>query len=493
MTDWKKLHRYPHWFRVFWGLLLFGSAACSSSLLSRPTVEGPLSMGEELRIGILISEQNWRNIYRSNRLIDASYLMRDRINACGGVNRAPVSIVIAEAEATEKTENEAIRTLINEHRVHGIIAQFSSQNPTSAIEQAIQSETPLLVASIDVWQSMVPYHLHSNYWGYIIPSQQQRIRAWTQFIRDQGYSQTALIVSDLDDIDRWQRQFVQSYRSIDGRVINVEEPIVWQPSSESPAQSNNRDVSSDEAVREQIDQLQQLIDQNRIEIAAQAQQVQAETISNSDDADTAQSSESGGTAIAVMVDAEAGADLLTTMVSIGWQSEEMPIFWYDPAGLESILDRIIPEAETDIQPAESEILEAIAGMLGIKPAANGEGFQEFNQAWDQRLEHQATPQAAKMWDGVGLFALAAHQSGQNSRSSIFSGLPQVSNPPGIPLTNICEGFEQLQAQEIIDFQGASSSLDLNPIGEVPATFDVWQLNADGDITILDSFAVDAQN
>ncbi|MEB3212817.1 MAG: ABC transporter substrate-binding protein [Leptolyngbyaceae bacterium] len=472
-----------------WGLLLL-SSSCRTSFAPQPSVEGPLSLGEELRIGLLISEKNWRSIYRSNQLIDASYLMRDRINACGGVNQAPISIVLAEAEATEESEVEAVRSLIEESRVHGIIAQLSSPDPNAALDHATQADIPLLIVKLGRWQSLIPTNVRSPHWGYITPSQQQKIKAFSQLIMNQGYSEVALITSDADDIESWQTAFIQHYQSLNGQITNADQPLIWK------AASSDSEASSDENDSQLTNQLQQLLNQQPTPSEPPSQPPQSENTDSTDaapsqlseTAQSAESSESNVVAIAIMADQQSGADLLETMVSMGWSSDERPVFWYDQDGLASMMDRMVPDKDVG-----ADTLEAIAGIVGITPAANGEGLQEFDQAWDKRLEDSPTSNAANMWDAVGLFALAAQSSKQNSRMGISSALADVATPPGIAVTDICQGLEYLHTQESIDFQGASNSLDLSSNGETPGTFSVWELGSDGDIVVVDALTLDAQN
>jgi neutral amino acid transport system substrate-binding protein len=462
-----------------------GTSACGSSLLPSPTVDGPLSLGEELRIGVLISEENWRSIYRSNQLIDASYLMRDRINACEGVNNAPVSIVIAEAEATPNSEAEAMRSLIEDHRVHGIVAQFSSSDPTSALAQATQTNTPTLIASLELWQSPIaksrPSDQFGDTLGYTTPSHSQRIQAFGQFIRDQGYSNVVLITSNVNEVAHWQTRFITHHQSLNGRVLNADQPLIWQ----SPSSTDDSNQSSTEPISQPLAELQQLLNRPQVQVNRQASGNPSEptpdAASDETTSDAIDSSEWMPVAIAAMVDQLSGEELLKTMRTLGWRSEEMPVFWYDQDGFASMVEQLSLSEEAD-----SSTLRAIAGISGITPVANGEGIQHFDEAWATRLKNPPTYGAANIWDAVGLFALAAQSSRQNSRVGIASALTDVSKAPGKTITDVCDGLETLRAQEAIDFQGASSSLDMTPLGEVPAHFKPWQLSSDGTIVILDS-------
>ena len=67
----------------------------------------------------------------------------------------------------------------------------------------------------------------------------------------------------------------------------------------------------------------------------------------------------------------------------------------------------------------------------------------------------------------------------------------IVNPPGIAITDVCQGLEQLRKQEAINFEGASSSLDMNRFGEVPGVFNVWRVDSDGQMTITEQLTLEA--
>ena len=436
-------------------LIWLSTTACDSSRLIHPTVEGPLSLGEELRLGILVSGDYWRNADRANQMINAVYLLRDRVNACGGINQAPMSVVIKEADGTSQSETTAMQDLIDEHRVHGVVAQFSSQDSSSTLELAQQAETPLLIASLDRMHSSINLEPEMHDVGYTVPSIQQQIQALVQIIRKQGHSTLALIRSDSSSIRIWEEIFIPIYESNGGEVVNVDQPLIWNMPVRDPSLDNDQTLSSERDVNEQVLELQELLDRDP-------------------------------EAIVVALDTADGYDFLTTITTLGWRNEQAPIFWHSQETLDEILEQMQPEGSSSPQ-----VLEALDGISGIVPAFSGQGFQGFSETWQANLDEAPIGNAASAWDAVSIFSLAAQAAGQNSRTGILSEMRSISNPPGMTITDICQGLEQLRSQESINFEGASSSLDMNRFREIPGVFNAWRIDPEGKMTITEQVTLDA--
>ncbi len=441
--------------------VLIGSvvSSCDSSQRIHPSVEGPLSLGEGLRLGILVSEDYWLGARSPSQVINAAYLLRDRVNACGGINQAPVSILIEEADGTSRAEINAMETLIDEYRVHGIIAQLSSQNPAAALEIAEQSKTPLLIASLDEMNSSFNAEPMIQDWGYTTPSPKQSMQAFSQLIVKRGYSQVFLVTSESNAIRARGDLFIDAYAAQNGQVVNAEQPLRWKIARDNNSSEADLNASNDDDTGS-INQLQEVLRQN--------------------------SSEEGQWAIATILDRPDGEDFLNTMMDLDWPQEDIPIFWYGQESLVRILERM--------QPAEllpSQTLDELAGITGISPTAVGGGFQNFLAAWQSRLNDSLKGTEPYAWDAAALLVLAAQSAKQNSRAGILSELTAIANPPGTAVSDVCKALEYMRNETSINFEGASGSVNINRFGEIPGVFNVWRLNPDGKIVTLERLTLDS--
>lgn len=419
-------------------------------------------MGENLRLGILISGDEVVKTRRPHRGADAAYLLRDRLNACGGINQAPIALLLQEANGTTPSEVDAMKDLIEEQHVHGVVAQFASQNPTPAIALAEQAETPLLIAHLNDIDSAIKLTSKRHPWGYTTPTAHQRLQAFAQAMMNQGYASIVLIRSDSEAMEIWQDAFVPLYESMGGTVVNAESPMLWTAGEQEEFSDGEDILLAELDQNERATQLQAVLNQG---VGNQAGEPNGEQTSG---------------AIALALAPSDGYDFLTTLARLRPDTASVPLFWYGQETLAQILaDRPFSN------PRSPEVLAAIAGITGVAPTAIGDGFQSFVTDWETRLETSPTPYATTTWDAVALFALAAQASGQNSRSGIWSELQAIATAPGMVVTDVCQALEQLRNQEAINLEGASGSLELSRLGEVPGVFNIWRLNAEGDMVILE--------
>jgi len=82
--------------------------------------------------------------------------------------------------------------------------------------------------------------------------------------------------------------------------------------------------------------------------------------------------------------------------------------------------------------------------------------------------------------------LAAEAAGANTGEGIQSKIREVANAPGTPVTDVCEALALLQAGEDIDYQGASSKVDLDENGDTIGSYDVWTVEAGGSLDTIGS-------
>lgn len=101
--------------------------------------------------------------------------------------------------------------------------------------------------------------------------------------------------------------------------------------------------------------------------------------------------------------------------------------------------------------------------------------------------------AANAYDAVYLIALAAQTAESATGAAIRSELRAVATPSGTVITpgNWSLALHEIEAGHDIDYEGASGSVNLNAMGDVPTAQIVWGVNASNRLETVDYFAEDA--
>ena len=82
--------------------------------------------------------------------------------------------------------------------------------------------------------------------------------------------------------------------------------------------------------------------------------------------------------------------------------------------------------------------------------------------------------------------LAAEAADVNTGEGIKSNILEVANAPGTEVSDPCEAMELVRQGEDINYQGASGNVDIDANGDVVGGYDVWQVNEDGSLAVIDN-------
>ena len=128
----------------------------------------------------------------------------------------------------------------------------------------------------------------------------------------------------------------------------------------------------------------------------------------------------------------------------------------------------------------------ISGALGTVPGANGDALSDFTALWKEQTGKEVTAFVPHSWDAAVLMMLAAEAGDANTGEAIKNNILEVANAPGTEVTDPCEAMELVRNGEEINYQGASGNVDIDENGDVVGSYDVWQVNEDGSLEIIDN-------
>ena len=461
-------------------LLCLLASGCRRSPEVYPSVEGPLSNSEGLRIGLVSSFLPLYGRRASSVGVNASYLLRDRVNQCGGVNQAPISFVVEQADNAPRSEVAATRDLIDEYRVHGAIANLSSVEPQQSLGEFVSAQVPVLLFThpstvVDVTSLKMraqKSQTSQHYLGQLSPSHENLSQALAQVIWGQGYTQVAFIRVDNASSEQWADNFTETFEALGGQRVDTENPIFVPRYSNFQRQINSAlNVESDEASAEG----DRLIEPFRFD---SSQSVQLSAWLDQEQ-----------TAVVVVLDRFRSSDFLQALDPMAATRESVSLFWADWLELKAVWNR----RATDLTDSSDSDRPWLTGAAGLTPAIVGDGFSTFKQAWVSHFDEAPPAEAAYAWDAASLFALAAEAAGSNGGSSIATHLQAIASPPGIVVTDVCEGLKHLRAGEEINYQGASGALNLDAKGTVESRFDLWRISPENELKIIDRVTPEADS
>jgi neutral amino acid transport system substrate-binding protein len=130
----------------------------------------------------------------------------------------------------------------------------------------------------------------------------------------------------------------------------------------------------------------------------------------------------------------------------------------------------------------------LEGALGTTVGAGGPGLEQLQTA----LGKEPEAFVAHTWDAGALMMLAAEAADANTGEAIKNNLRTVSNPEGQEVSDVCQALELLRNGEEINYQGASSRVDIDDLGNVRGVYDVWTVNEDGSLETVEKIDVQQQ-
>lgn len=138
-------------------------------------------------------------------------------------------------------------------------------------------------------------------------------------------------------------------------------------------------------------------------------------------------------------------------------------------------------AEMTGKTAEGEFI--IEGVKGTTPAPKSEYKYYDNYKADYKERYGSDPgiYSSNSYDAAAVAALAIQEAGEAKGSEIKKHIATVANPPGTKVFEIPKALSLLRQGEEINFQGASSALTFDNVGDITAaTYEVWTIE-NGDV------------
>lgn len=359
----------------------------------------------------------------------AVQLAVDTINACGGVNGKPVTLIKEDTQTDPVAGSAAMTKLAEVDKVAGVIGAFASSVSTAALDVAVRNNVMLISpgSTSPVFTDRAKEGNFNGYWARTAPPDTYQAQALAALAKTKGFKNVSTVVINNDYGVAFEQEFVKSFADLGGKIINETKPVRYDP--------------------------------------------KATTLDSEASAAFANNPE----AVAGVLYAETGSLLLQAAFKQGL-SKNVTILLTDGVYSEDFTKQVGKTADGN---------SIIAGALGTVPGADGEALADFSNLWKEKNNGDITAFVPHTWDASILLMLAAQAAGENTGSGIQSKILEVASGEGKEVTDACEAMEALRNGEAINYQGASGNVDIDENGDVVGVYDVWEVKADGGLEIID--------
>ncbi|MBE9223361.1 ABC transporter substrate-binding protein [Cyanobacterium stanieri LEGE 03274] len=359
----------------------------------------------------------------------AAQLAVDTINACGGVNGEPVTLINEDDQTDPAAGSAAMTKLTEVDQVHAVVGSFASSVSTAALDVAVRNQVMMISpgSTSPVFTERAANGEFNGFWARTAPPDTYQAQALAALARQRGFNNVSTVVINNDYGVGFERQFNESFVDLGGTVLNQDQGVRYDPrattldSEASAAFANNPD------------------------------------------------------AVAAILYAETGSLLLQSAFRQGLTD-----------GVTILLtDGVYSEDFTQQVGKTSDGTSIIAGALGTVPGADGQALESLTALWQENIGTELTAFVPHTWDATVLLMLAAEAAGQNSGEAIKSNIIEVAGGEGVEVTDPCEAMELVRNGEAINYQGASGNVDIDDNGDVVGVYDVWEVNPDGSLAVVD--------
>ena len=362
------------------------------------------------------------------QMISAVPLLVETVNACGGVNGEPVTLIAVDDQTDPAAGAEGMTRLAEKERVAGVVGSFASSVSTAALPIAVRNKVVLISpgSTSPVFTQQAKEGRFQGFWARTAPPDTYQAAALAKLASERGLKTAGTIVINNDYGVGFEREFVQAFEKLGGTVTNKDKPTRYDPKATT---------FETEAA------------------AAFAGKPQA---------------------VVGVLYADTGSLIAKSAYEQGASQNSQ---WL-------LTDGVYSQDFVNKVGKNQAGRSIVAGALGTVPGASGKALDTFTTFWKEKTGKDLAAYAPHAWDAAAILALAAQAAKANTGEGIASKLREVTNAPGEEVTDVCKGLELLRQGKDINFQGARGNVDIDAQGDVIGSYDVWTVKDDGSLATI---------
>jgi len=413
----------------------FWIVACQSETpTTTQTTASPMAtattaaVADELRLGVLLpATGDLASI--GAPMVKGIDLLVSTVNECGGVLGKPIVEFKEDDRTQPQAGAEAITKLIQVDKVGAVVGSFASGVSTAAVAVAVPNKVVMISpgSTSPVFTERAKKGDFEGYWYRTAPPDTYQAAALANLAFKKGFRKVSTVVINNDYGVGFEKVFVGAFKKLGGTIINEANPTRYDP------KATTFDAEARGAFGGKPD------------------------------------------AVAAVLYPETGAPLIKAAYELGL-TKDVTILLTDGVQTEDFPKAIGKTPEGKL---------ILAGALGTVPGADGKSLEPFSKNFKAKTNESVGAFVPHSYDAAALVAIAAESAKSATGEAIKSKIRDVANPPGKEVTDVCEALKLVKAGTEIDFQGASGNVDLDEFGDVKGSYDVWTVEPDGKIKVID--------
>ncbi len=386
-----------------------------------------------LKIGTLLPISGDLSSYGAS-MQNTARLMVKTVNACDGVLGQPVTLISEDDQTDPAAGAAAMTKLVEVDRVAAVVGGASSAVSNASVLIAVRNQVVQISPSSTSPSFTERAHKgeFKGFWFRTAPPDTFQGKALAQLAHKRGFRSLAILAVNNDYGSGLIQSFIPAFKDLGGKILNEQTPTRFDP----------RGTSFDSEVRQ------------------------------------AASPRPDG--VLLVSYPETGSVILKTAFELGVLGQNTQ--WITTDGLKDLKLAQLVGKSTDGK-------YIAAGLEGTAAHPAGAAFESFRDRFFKAYGTEPTIYDPNTWDAMALTVLASQSAKAFTGVGVRNRIRIVANPPGEPVTDVCQGLALLRQGKEIDYQGASGTVNLNADGDVVGSYDIWKIQPDGNIKVLETFAI----
>ncbi|MDX2243855.1 MAG: ABC transporter substrate-binding protein [Leptolyngbyaceae cyanobacterium bins.302] len=389
-----------------------------------------------LKIGTLLPVTGDLSQYGGS-MQDSAQLLVQQVNQCGGVLGQPVELVAEDDQTDPSAGASAMTKLAEVDRVTGVVGAASSAVSSAAVDIAVRNQVVMISPSSTspIFTERSRQGDFQGFWFRTAPPDTYQGEALARLAQTQDFKTVAILAVNNDYGNGLVASFIPAFEGLGGTIVNKDKPVRYPPDS------SVFDSEVGSAFKDEPD------------------------------------------AVLLIAYPETGGLILKTAYQQGVLGKKTQVLLTDGMKEPGIAAAIGKNAAGKY---------IAAGMLGSAPRAGGAGLSQFQKAYQVAFKRQPKIYDPNTWDATALLVLATEAAKSSTADAIKGKILEVANPPGEPVTDVCQALSLIRAGKSINYEGTSGSSDLNNLGDVAGSYDIWTITPGGGIKTIGTIAVSGQ-